>query len=251
MASMAKPVEPSPQLKSNILDAIASGKFPQVAPGESATEHTSDHVDKRAEVETAPATDHTQSNVVPLHREPASGGMSGFGRGLFAAAAAVVLLAGVGIAGTAHGWWGGDSVTQNGPNTGHSDSEHAAALGGDPMQGAEAEDHMHSIMAMDDVRSVSLTADGSTLHVVVSSASSAMDSGGAMVNGAPVLKDGMGAQVWSIDMAGTPSAGVIGQHPHENVWMPLPADTMTVRVTEEPMAGSEQPSGTVLAEGAL
>lgn len=62
----------------------------------------------------------------------------------------------------------------------------------------------------------------------------------------------MGAQVWSIDKAGTArSAGVIGQDPHENVWMPLPADTMTVRVTEESMAGSEQPSGTVLAEGAL
>lgn len=208
--------------------------------------------DPELEVETAPATDHTQSNVVPLHRVPASGGMSGFGRGLFAAAAAVVLLAGVGIAGTAgtaHGWWGADSVTQTGPNTGHSDSEHAAGPGGDPLQGAEAEEHMHSIMAMDDVRSVSLTADGSTLDVVVSSA---MDSGGAMVNGAPALKDGMGAQVWSIDKAGTArSAGVIGQDPHENVWMPLPADTMTVRVTEEPMAGSEQPSGTVLAEGAL
>lgn len=162
-----------------------------------------------------------------------------------------VLIAGVGIVGTTGGPRGGN-------NGGSTVSENAKGVpskdgSGVPdekfMQGAAAENHMHSIMAMGDVRSVSLQADGSTLDVVVSAE---MDSGGAMVNGAPVLKRGMGAQVWSIDKAGNArSAGVIGQDPHDNVWMPLPADTMAVRVTEEPLGGSHAPRGTVLAEERL
>ena len=167
--------------------------------------------------------------------------------------------------GITSGLWGGgenadlaeNNTNQSGEDGGgdvpevFSDSEGAGqgANGDELMQGAEAEDHMHSIMAMGDVRSVSLKAEGSTLDVVVSTE---MDSGGAMVNGAPELKDGMGAQVWSINKNGAArSAGVIGQDPHDNVWMPLPADTMMVRVTEEPMDGSATPGGTVLAEGKL
>ena len=34
LAELAEPVAPPPQLKSNIMDAIASGEYPQVAPGE-------------------------------------------------------------------------------------------------------------------------------------------------------------------------------------------------------------------------
>ena len=241
LADLAEPVAPPTQLKSNIMDAIASGEYPQVAPGEEVG----------------------ADNVVPLSK--ASGTRRGFARTAFAAAAAVVLLAGVGIVGTTSGLWGGgdnadladnntnQSVEENGEEApeGFSDAEGTGQGPSDEelMQGAEAEDHMHSIMAMGDVRSVSLKADGSTLDVVVSEE---MDSGGAMVNGAPVLKDGMGAQVWSINKSGAArSAGVIGQDPHDNVWMPLPADTMMVRVTEEPMDGSAAPSGTVLAEGKL
>lgn len=241
LADLAEPVAPPPQLKSNIMDAIASGEYPQVAPGAEAGE----------------------DNVVPMSK--ARGARRGFARTAFAAAAAVVLLAGVGIVGTTSGLWGSgedadlaeNNTSESGEDGGgdapevFSDSEGAGQGTNDeePMQGAEAEDHMHSIMAMGDVRSVSLKAEGSTLDVVVSTE---MDSGGAMVNGAPVLKDGMGAQVWSINKSGAArSAGVIGQDAHDNVWMPLPADTMMVRVTEEPMDGSAAPGGTVLAEGKL
>jgi anti-sigma-K factor RskA len=241
LADLAEPVAPPPQLKSSIMDAIASGEYPQVAPGAKAGE----------------------DNVVPLSKT--RGTRRGFARTAFAAAAAVVLLAGVGIVGTTSGLWGdGENADLAENNTNQSvegggedapevfsDDESAGqgANSEEPMQGAEAEDHMHSIMAMGDVRSVSLKAEGSTLDVVVSAE---MDSGGAMVNGAPVLKDGMGAQVWSINESGAArSAGVIGQDPHDNVWMPLPADTMMVRVTEEPMDGSDTPGGTVLAEGKL
>lgn len=241
LADLAEPVAPPTQLKSNIMDAIASGEYSQVAPGEEVG----------------------ADNVVPLSK--ARGTRSGFAHTAFAAAAAVVLVAGVGIVGTTSGLWGGgenaelaDNNTNQSVEDGggeapeaFSDTEGAGqgANGDELMQGAEAEDHMHSIMAMGDVRSVSLKAEGSTLDVVVSEE---MDSGGAMVNGAPVLKDGMGAQVWSINKSGDArSAGVIGQDPHDNVWMPLPADTMMVRVTEEPMDGSTAPGGTVLAEGKL
>ncbi|MGJ4050139.1 anti-sigma factor [Corynebacterium macclintockiae] len=241
LAGLAEPVEPSPKLKSDIMDAIASGKFPQVAPGEVSAEGGEGSSE--------------ESNVVPLAKP-----RGGFARIAFAAAAAVVLLTGVGIVGTTSGLWGSSgedsSLAENGAKQpaegGEGDSPEALSDGGGAetfMQGAEAEDHMHSIMAMGDVRSISLKADGSTLDVVISEQ---MDSGGAMVNGAPVLKDGMGAQVWSIDKHGAArSAGVIDQDPHDNVWMPLPADTMMVRVTEEPMAGSKSPGGTVLAEGKL
>lgn len=241
LADLAEPVAPPPQLKSSIMDAIASGEYPQVAQGAEAGE----------------------DNVVPLSK--ARGTRRGFARTAFAAAAAVVLVVGVGIVGTTSGLWGSgedadlaenntsESVEDGGGDAPEvfSDSEGAGqgANGDELMQGAEAEDHMHSIMAMGDVRSVSLKAEGSTLDVVVSTE---MDSGGAMVNGAPELKDGMGAQVWSINENGAArSAGVIGQDPHDNVWMPLPADTMMVRVTEEPMDGSAAPGGTVLAEGKL
>ena len=241
LAGLAEPVEPSPKLKSDIMDAIASGKFPQFAPGEGSAEKSEGS--------------NEESNVVPLAKP-----RGGFARIAFAAAAAIVLLAGVGIVGTTTGLWGSSgedsSLAENGAKQpaegGEGDYPEALSDGGGAetfMQGAEAEDHMHSIMAMGDVRSISLKADGSTLDVVISEQ---MDSGGAMVNGAPVLKDGMGAQVWSIDKSGAArSAGVIDQDPHDNVWMPLPADTMMVRVTEEPMAGSKSPGGTVLAEGKL
>lgn len=241
LAELAEPVAPPPQLKSSIMDAITSGEYPQVAQGAEAGE----------------------DNVVPLSK--ARGTRRGFARNAFAAAAAVVLVVGVGILGTTSGLWGsGEDADLAENNTNQSvedgagdapevflDSEDAGqgANGEEPMKGAEAEDHMHSIMAMGDVRSVSLKAEGSTLDVVVSAE---MDSGGAMVNGAPVLQDGMGAQVWSINKSGAArSAGVIGQDPHDNVWMPLPADTMMVRVTEEPMDGSDTPGETVLAEGKL
>lgn len=246
LAELAEPVAPPTQLKSDIMDAIASGEYPQVAPSD----------------EVAPGEDSAASNVVPLSK--VAGSRRGFARAAFAAAAAVVLVAGVGIVGTTSGLWGGSEnadLAENNTNQSvedggadapevFSDAEGTVQGPSDElMQGKEAEDHMHSIMAMGDVRSVSLKADGSTLDVVVSEE---MDSGGAMVNGVPVLKDGMGAQVWSIDERGSArSAGVIGQDPHDNVWMPLPADTIMVRVTEEPMTGSKEPGGTVLAEGKL
>ncbi|QTH59784.1 anti-sigma factor [Corynebacterium hindlerae] len=108
---------------------------------------------------------------------------------------------------------------------------------------------MDSIMAASDVRQSQANAMGAQLDIVVSQS---MGKGGAMVDGIPAVGDGMGAQVWAVMADGSmESAGVIGPEPHDDVWMPLPGDTMKVMVTEEPMAGSAQPSGAVLAEVSL
>ncbi|MDK7134627.1 hypothetical protein QP413_03530 [Corynebacterium sp. UMB4614] len=47
------------------------------------------------------------------------------------------------------------------------------------------------------------------------------------------------------------SAGVIGQEPHDDVWMPLPGGTASALVTEEVAAGAAQPTGAVLANVTL
>lgn len=144
-------------------------------------------------------------------------------RRLVAAAAAVVLFAA-----------GGVVVTQyNGNET----TESVTAQGIEEMQ---------AIMGAEDARQGQADAMGATLDIVLSSD---MGKGGAMVNGQPALADGMGAQVWAVmDDGAMESAGVIGQEPHDDVWMPLPGGTASVLVTEEVAAGAEQPSGTVLAE---
>lgn len=144
-------------------------------------------------------------------------------RRLVAAAAAVVLFAA-----------GGVVVTQyNGNET----TESVTA------QGLE---EMHAVMGAEDARQGQADAMGATLDIVLSSD---MGKGGAMVNGQPALADGMGAQVWAVmDDGAMESAGVIGQEPHDDVWMPLPGGTASVLVTEEVAAGAEQPSGTVLAK---
>lgn len=108
---------------------------------------------------------------------------------------------------------------------------------------------MHAIMGASDVRSADMDAKGANLSIVVSDS---MGKGGAMVDGQPVVDAGMGAQVWAVGQDGTMrSAGVIGPEPHSDVWMPLPANIEKVMVTEEPMAGSHQPTGRVLAETPL
>lgn len=138
------------------------------------------------------------------------------------AAAAVVLIAG-----------GGFAVTQF---TGDESRESVTAQG---------VDEMHAVMDADDARQGQADAMGASLDIVISSD---MGKGGAMVNGQPALDDGMGAQVWAVMDDGTmESAGVIGQEPHDDVWMPLPGGTASVLVTEEVAAGSAQPTGAVLA----
>lgn len=144
-------------------------------------------------------------------------------RRLMAAAAAVVLFVGGGIV-----------VTQFNDN---------GATESITAQGIE---EMHAVMGAEDARQGQADAMGATLDIVLSSD---MGKGGAMVNGQPALADGMGAQVWAVmDDGAMESAGVIGQEPHDDVWMPLPGGTASVLVTEEVAAGAEQPSGTVLAE---
>lgn len=139
-----------------------------------------------------------------------------------AAAAAVVLIAG-----------GGFAVTQF---TGDESRESVTAQG---------VDEMHAVMEADDARQGQADAMGASLDIVISSD---MGKGGAMVNGQPALDDGMGAQVWAVmDDGAMESAGVIGQEPHDDVWMPLPGGTASVLVTEEVAAGSAQPTGAVLA----
>ena len=143
-----------------------------------------------------------------------------------AAAAAVVLIAG-----------GGFAVTQF---TVDESRESVAAQG---------VDEMHAIMEADDARQGQADAMGASLDIVISSD---MGKGGAMVNGQPALDDGMGAQVWAVmDDGAMESAGVIGQEPHDDVWMPLPGGTASVLVTEEVAVGAAQPTGTVLANVTL
>ena len=143
-----------------------------------------------------------------------------------AAAAAVVLIAG-----------GGFAVTQI---TVDESRESVTA------QGVE---EMHAIMEADDARQGQADAMGASLDIVISSD---MGKGGAMVNGQPALNDGMGAQVWAVMADGAvESAGVIGQEPHDDVWMPLPGGTASVLVTEEVAVGAAQPTGTVLANVTL
>ena len=143
-----------------------------------------------------------------------------------AAAAAVVLIAG-----------GGFAVTQF---TVDESRESVTAQG---------VDEMHAIMEADDARQGQADAMGASLDIVISSD---MGKGGAMVNGQPALDDGMGAQVWAVmDDGAMESAGVIGQEPHDDVWMPLPGGTASVLVTEEVAAGAAQPTGAVLAKVTL
>ncbi|MDK4319051.1 MAG: anti-sigma factor [Corynebacterium propinquum] len=114
---------------------------------------------------------------------------------------------------------------------------------------AAGHEQMHEIMSAADLVSGATSAEGARLHIV---SSTEMGKAGAMVDGQPDLADGMGAQVWSVDKNGVVrSAGVIGQDPHEDVWMPFDAATHKVMVTEEPAAGSTSPSGRMLAEVVL
>ena len=143
-----------------------------------------------------------------------------------AAAAAVVLIAG-----------GGFTVTQF---TGDESRESVTAQG---------VDEMHAVMEADDARQGQADAMGASPDIVISSD---MGKGGAMVNGQPALDEGMGAQVWAVMADGAvESAGVIGQEPHDDVWMPLPGGTASVLVTEEVAAGAAQPTGAVLANVTL
>lgn len=143
-----------------------------------------------------------------------------------AAAAAVVLIAG-----------GGFAITQF---TVDESRESVTAQG---------VNEMHTIMEADDARQGQADAMGASLDIVISSD---MGKGGAMVNGQPALDDGMGAQVWAVmDDGAVESAGVIGQEPHDDVWMPLPGGTASVLVTEEVAAGAAQPTGAVLANVTL
>ena len=114
---------------------------------------------------------------------------------------------------------------------------------------AQGVEEMHAIMEADDARQGQADAMGASLDIVISSD---MGKGGAMVNGQPALDDGMGAQVWAVmDDGAVESAGVIGQEPHDDVWMPLPGGTASVLVTEEVAAGAAQPTGAVLANVTL
>ena len=206
LAELPEPIAPPERLKGEVLASIKN--TPQITPERDA-------------------------DVVPIEQRRTQR----TARKLMAAAAAVLLVVGVGTV------W----VGTRGSDEQVSPDQNISA--GEPMRGAAATDKMHEIMAAPDVRSVTLQADASQLDIVVSSE---MNSAGAMVNGAPELARGMGAQVWAIDAQGNArSAGVIGQEAHNDVWMPLPADTMSVRVTEEPMAGNQRPEGILLAEGTL
>lgn len=107
------------------------------------------------------------------------------------------------------------------------------------------EKSMHEIMGADDLMQGNADASGAQLDIV---SSASMAQSGAMVDGQPHLADGMGAQVWAVSADGDmASAGVIGQDPHDGVWMPFDGAAVKVMVTEEPVGGSAQPTGRTLA----
>ena len=107
------------------------------------------------------------------------------------------------------------------------------------------EKSMHDIMGAEDLMQGNADVSGAQLDIV---SSASMAKSGAMVDGQPQLADGMGAQVWAVSADGEmASAGVIGQAPHDGVWMPFDGAAVKVMVTEEPAGGSEQPTGRTLA----
>ena len=107
------------------------------------------------------------------------------------------------------------------------------------------EKSMHAIMGAEDLMQGNADASGAQLDIV---SSASMAKSGAMVDGQPQLADGMGAQVWAVSAGGDmASAGVIGQDPHDGVWMPFDGAAVKVMVTEEPVGGSAQPTGRTLA----
>ncbi|MDK4330126.1 anti-sigma factor [Corynebacterium accolens] len=111
---------------------------------------------------------------------------------------------------------------------------------------SSGEESMHHIMEADDLLQGKADASGARLDIV---SSASMGKSGAMVDGQPELKEGMGAQVWAISEDKTmTSAGVIGQDPHDGVWMPFESNAVKVMVTEEPAAGSAEPTGRTLVE---
>lgn len=218
LAQYAEPVAPPVELKDSIMSQLDG--LPQHSPS-------------AEESEAAPVSDTESAEVVDLGARRKASADNGFRRGwvtVSSIAAALVMIAGVGVF---VAWPDSDAGSESSTTISADDAADSTTT------------TMHEIMAAEDVRSASFSADGAKLDVVVSEG---MNKGGAMVNGAPELDDGMGAQVWSIDRAGRArSAGVIGQEPHADVWMPLPADTMAVKVTVEPMAGANAPKGAVLA----
>lgn len=105
---------------------------------------------------------------------------------------------------------------------------------------------MSEIMKSEDAQSITMSSSGVRLHLV---SSTAMNKAGAMVQGTPEVKKGMGIQVWSVTQAGRiHSAGVIAPEEHKDVWMPFESATAKVILTEEPVAGSAKPTGTILGE---
>lgn len=129
------------------------------------------------------------------------------------------------------------------------DAQQSDAQQSDAQQSAaepSGAEQMHAIMEADDLMHGDAKVSGARLDIV---SSTEMGKSGAMVDGQPVLDDGMGAQVWAVSSTGeVTSAGVIGPDPHDDVWMPFAGDAMKVMVTEEPMSGSATPTGRMLAE---
>ena len=105
---------------------------------------------------------------------------------------------------------------------------------------------MSEIMQSEDAQSITMSSSGVRLHLV---SSTTMNKAGAMVQGTPEVKKGMGIQVWSVTQGGRiHSAGVIAPEEHKDVWMPFESATAKVILTEEPVAGSAKPTGTILGE---
>ncbi|MEY8209895.1 anti-sigma factor [Corynebacterium sp. MNWGS58] len=178
------------------------------------------------------------STVVPLR---ARSGKSRKPMWVFGGAAAAALLVAITVI----------TPVLNSDSAGDGDgaivAEESAAEGA--HETTDGHEQMHEIMSANDMVKGATTAEGARLEIV---SSTEMDKAGAMVDGQPELADGMGAQVWSVDKNGVVrSAGVIGQDPHDGVWMPFDAATSKVMVTEEPADGSESPRGRMLAEVVL
>ena len=105
---------------------------------------------------------------------------------------------------------------------------------------------MSEIMQSEDAQSITMSSSGVQRHLV---SSTTLNKAGAMVQGTPEVRKGMGIQVWSVNQAGRiNSAGVITPEEHKDVWMPFESATSKVFLTEEPVAGSDKPTGKILEE---
>jgi anti-sigma-K factor RskA len=67
----------------------------------------------------------------------------------------------------------------------------------------------------------------------------------------PTLPEGRAYQLWSLDGAAPVSLGVLGDGSQRSVPVALPTGTTQVAISDAPAAGEVEPTGPIVATGAL